>query len=62
MGVQADHEEEREVMSVPERFEALSSNFLVGGAVPVMIVWDVSGLPAHVIATAYIKTMMSRRT
>jgi hypothetical protein len=33
MGIQADHEEESEVMSVPECLEALSSNFLVGGAV-----------------------------
>lgn len=49
MGPQADHEEESEVMRVPECFEALSSDFLVSGAVPARIVCDVSEMPTDVI-------------
>ena len=33
MRVEADHKEERQVVSVPERLEALLANFCVGGTV-----------------------------
>lgn len=33
MGVQADHEEKREMMCVPERLEALLAHFVVRGCV-----------------------------
>ena len=34
VGVEAEHEEEREMMGVPECFEALGANFMVGRGVP----------------------------
>lgn len=33
MGIQTNHEEECEMMSVPKRFEALLADFVVGGGV-----------------------------
>lgn len=33
MGVKADHEEECEVMGIPESFEALVANLVMGGGI-----------------------------
>lgn len=33
MGVEADHEEERKVMGVPESFKALLTDFVVSGSI-----------------------------